>query len=157
MKSTDKLFKLAERFSRKISLAQDGQEITQAMEAPDFFFGKGYGLKTFVASLGRLSVQGDKAVGDKGLAALMAAFFNKTQQNVNVTISVSVQPGKGANWVTNITPAAFIPTAMAELNKQYQAVTGKTWLAGQVAAANAAKTAKQVEGPGNVQIFDAGL
>lgn len=158
MGSVDKLFKLADRFARKISLGQGtAPDTSQAMEAADFFFGKGYSLKTFQDSLGQLSVSGDKAGGDKSLALLMANFFNKTQQNVNVTVSVEVKPGVGARWVTQITPPAFTQTAMAELNKQFQAVTNKSWTQAQNDANAAAKAAKQVEGPGTVLIVDKGL
>lgn len=152
MKSLDKIFKLADKFT--IKLAQD---ISQAMEAPDFFFGKGYNMKSFVDSLGRLSIQGDKAVGDKSLAQLMANFFNKTGQNVSVTITVSVTPGKGATWNAQVTPASFKAIADGELNKQFQAVTGKGLAQGIADANTAAKAAKSVEGPATVQVFDAGL
>ncbi len=154
--STDRLFKLAERFARKLSLGQDTQ---QNMEAPDFFFGKGYGLSTFTKSLGNLSVAGNKAVGDVGLAKLMADFFNAGEggNSVSVTISVEVKPGQGARWIADIQPPTFVGKAMKELNTQYQAVTGKSWVQGQVAAAQQAKTAKGVEGPGTKQIVDMGL
>jgi hypothetical protein len=154
MSSVDKLFKLADRFARKISL---GQETEQAMEAPDFFFGKGYNLNTFLDSLGKLSVEGNKAVGDKSLAVLMANYFNKTQDNVSVNVSVDVKPGASARWIVQITPPGFTQQAMGELNKQFQAVTGKSWAQGQAAADAAAKTAKKVEGPGTKLIVDKGL
>lgn len=155
MKSVDKIFKLAEKFTTK--LAQGVPDTTQAMEAPDFFFGKGYNLGNFVAALGKLSIQGDKAFGDKSLAQAMANFFNKTGQNVSVTITVSVAPGKGATWNAQVTPPTFKAIADAELNKQFQAVTGKALAQGIAGANAAAKTAKSVEGPATVQIFDAGL
>lgn len=157
MNSQNRLFKLAERFARKISLAEDGMGSDQPKQAQDFFFGVGYALKTFQDSLGKLSVVDNKAVGDKSLAKLMADYFNKTQNNVSVNISVEVKPGQGARWITDITPPAFAPTAMAELNKQYQAATGKSWVAGQVAAAAAAKSAKTMEGSNTALIVDKGL
>jgi hypothetical protein len=155
MNSVDKLFKLADRFARKISLGQHEQQ--QAMEAPDFFFGKGYNLNTFLESLGKLSVQGDKAVGDKSLAALMAAYFNKTGDSVSVNVSVEVKPGVSARWVTQISPPGFTQQAMGELNKQFQTVTGKSWVQGQADANTQAKAAKSVEGPGTKLIVDKGL
>lgn len=158
MKSTDRLFKLASRFARKLSLGQDtSHEQTQAMEAADFFFGKGYNLEDFQKSLGKLSISGNDAVGNESLAMLMANFFNKTKQNVNVTISVEVKPGVGARWITQITPPAFAQTALAELNKQFQAKTGKSWTQAQADANAAAKTAKTVQGPGTKLIVDKGL
>lgn len=158
MSSTDKLFKLASRFARKLSLGQGtAPDTSQVMEAPDFFFGVGRNLQSFQDALGQLSVSGDKAMGDKSLAALMANFFNKTQQNVNVTISVDVKPGVGAKWIAQITPPAFVPSALAELGKQYQILSGKSWSQGEAAASAAAKAAKTIEGPGNKLIVDKGL
>jgi hypothetical protein len=154
--STARLFKLAERFARKLSL---GQDTSQNMEAPDFFFGKGYALGAFTKSLGNLSVAGNKAVGDVGLAKLMADFFNAGEggNSVSVTVSVEVKPGQGARWITDIQPPTFVAKAMTELNARYQAVTGKSWVQGQVSAAQQAKSAKGVEGAGTVQIVDKGL
>lgn len=164
MKSTDKLFKLASRFALKLSL---GQDTTQAMEAADFFFGKGHNLETFQKSLGNLSVSGTDAVGDQSLALLMANYFNKVNEankkgsfkdpSVSATVSVEVKPGVGARWIVQITPSTFTQVAMAELNKQYQALTGKSWAQGEAAASAAAKAAKTMEGPGTKLIMDKGL
>lgn len=165
MSSVDRLFKLADRFARKISLGQGlpPPPAEQAMEAPDFFFGIGIerNLDKFTAALGELSVSGNQAVGNRSLALLMANFYNKANKvkdtNVSVTISVEVNPGAGAKWVTQIAPPEFTQTAMAELNKQYQAITGKSWIQGQADADRLAKAAKKVEGPGTKVIVDKAL
>lgn len=154
MKYVDTINRLASRFERKLVLAQQTE---QNLEAPDFFFGKGYNLKTFQQALGNLSIEDNKAVGSAGLAKALADFWNKHQQNASVTVSCAVKPGVSAQWLVRITPQSFVATAMAELNKAYQGVTGRTWGQGQADADKTAKQAKGVEGDMTRQIVDMGV
>lgn len=148
MKSLNKMAELANRFEHKLSkMAQDVQQTSQPKEAPDFFFGTGYGSKNFVDALGSLRMSGDTVVGDKSIAAILAECFNKQQANASVTVGVQVVPQRGAKWDLKITgPADVQQKLKAELDRQFQAVTGKTMQQAQMEADAAAKKAKQVEG-----------
>jgi hypothetical protein len=154
MSFIETLNKMANRFERKLSLAQQTE---QAMEAPDFFFGVGYNLSKFVQSLGNLSVENNQAVGTGSLAKLLADFWNKTNQSASVKVSCHVDPGKGARWVVNITPQGFVAPAMAELNKQYQNLTGRSWAQGQADADKQAKTVQSVHGDFTRVVVDMGV
>lgn len=139
MSSVDRLTKLANRLDRKMSLAQ----AEQYQDAASFFFGDSANLKRFQDALGVLTVNGPEVTGDKSLAKILSDYWNRTGQSVAVIVNAEAAPGKYARWIVNISPQDLTEPAMAELNAQYQAVTGRTWDQGQ---SDADKTAKQATG-----------
>jgi len=159
MKSLKKIAELASKFENKLSKVGQAPppDTNQAKEAPDFFFGTGYALTNFQGSLGKIEQDGNKVFGDKSVAKILADFFNKTSTNASVTLGVEVVPGKGAQWVLNITPAAIKGAIAKELDAQFTRLVGKSMVDAAKEADAAAKKGAKVEGVTKKTIVDKGV
>jgi len=122
MKYLNQIIKLANRFEKKLVIAQDIS--TKFGDAEGLFF-EGSRQKEFESAAGTVAMEGNKIVGTGPVGNVLAAYWNKTNKPCSFAMKVNIASGKGANYEIVASPPALKPALTQAVKSLYNKMFGK--------------------------------
>jgi len=142
MKSLYKISQLADKFERKISLAQQ----SETLGITTLFFGDSPEKQQAFNT----AIQDPKGPVYK----VLADFYAKNEKPASFNLKVSIAPGKGAGWVLTVSPDILKPAISAALDAVFKRIVGGSMAT--IAAAASAKVKNLPASSGGQTLDDVG-